>query len=555
MSSHSANQPSTANKGKRKRTVLTLSEKIDIVRRLESGVNRNVLMTEFGVGSSTLYDIKNQKGELLKFASESKVTKNTDQRRSMKRPKFEKLDDALYLWFSEKRSKGMPISGPMLIEKARDFHRRLNISEQCNFSDGWLTRFKIRHGIRKLDISGEKKSADEDAADEFVEKFASIVRQNNLTAEQIYNADETGLFWKCLPGSTLAGESESNPSGFKNKKDRITVLPCANAAGSHRLQLVVIGKFIRPRALKGVLHLPVDYRAQKNAWMDRTIFSDWFHHHFVPAVKNHLSTVPNLPNSKAVLLLDNCRAHPSTNDLISECGQIFTILLPPNSTSLIQPMDQGIIQNMKCHYRGGLLRKLVSKASVELFLSDYNIKNAIDNIAFAWRQVQPSTLQKAWRKLWPMVMFLNDSSDEDSFDGFQQVTKPHAQIMQLLVHAPSISTCNEQDIEQWVKVDDNVEVAHTVDDEEILSSILESTYKLPEEESEEEQDAVGGDEYSQVSWSDADKCMQTMIQFAERCPSYTAQEILQLYAVQNTFITKREARIKQRDIRSFFKNV
>jgi hypothetical protein len=558
MASASANHTSISRKGKRKRTVLTLNQKIEIASRLEKGVNRNVLMTEFGIASSTLYDIRNQKDELFKFASESESSNNIHQRRSMKRPKFEKLDDVLYVWFLERRRKGMPISGPMLIEKAREFHTNLNISEHCNFSIGWLTRFKIRHGIRKLDIAGEKRSANEEAADEFVEKFAAIVKVNNLKPDQIYNADETGLLWRCLPGSTLAGKNESNPSGFKHNKDRLTVLPCANAAGTHKLQLVVIGKSMRPRALKGVTNLPVDYRAQKNSWMDRDIFADWFHHHFVPSVKNHLSSLPNLVNPKAVLLLDNCRAHPCVDDLVSKCGRIFAIPLPPNVTSLIQPMDQGIIQNIKCHYRGALMKTLVNKATVEEFLSDYTIRNAIDNIAFAWKQVQRSTLKKAWRKLWPNVMLLDDSSDDDSFDEFKQMAAPHAEIMQLLVNVPSsnsMSACDEQDIEQWVQVDENIDVAHTLDDADIINSVLESKCEPTEDDSEEDQGAIGTDPRSKISWSEADKCLQTVLRFAENCSSYTTQELIQLRIVENTFRTKREACIKQRDIRSFFNKV
>ena len=42
---------------KRKRVVLTLKQKVDICRRLERGESRQQLMAEYGVGSSTVYDI------------------------------------------------------------------------------------------------------------------------------------------------------------------------------------------------------------------------------------------------------------------------------------------------------------------------------------------------------------------------------------------------------------------------------------------------------------------------------------------------------------------
>ncbi|XP_063870983.1 tigger transposable element-derived protein 6-like [Scylla paramamosain] len=98
----------------------------------------------------------------------------------------------------------------------------------CQFSDGWLHRFKVRHGIRKLDISGESKSANLPSAEEFVNRFVKIVEEHNLMSEQIYNADETGLFYRCLPRTTLASESEGDGKGFKQSKDRLTVLCCAD---------------------------------------------------------------------------------------------------------------------------------------------------------------------------------------------------------------------------------------------------------------------------------------------------------------------------------------
>jgi hypothetical protein len=79
----------------------------------------------------------------------------------------------------------------------------LKINKACDYSQGWLHRFKLRYGIRKLSVSGEKLRADSDAAGKFVEEFTKLILDGNLTAEQIYNSDETGLFWRCLPRRTL----------------------------------------------------------------------------------------------------------------------------------------------------------------------------------------------------------------------------------------------------------------------------------------------------------------------------------------------------------------
>lgn len=41
--------------------------------------------------------------------------------------------------------------------------------------------------------------------------------------------------------------------------------------------------------------------------------------------------------------MDNCPAHPGEEELVS--GDIKTIFLPPNVTPLLQPMDQGVLEN------------------------------------------------------------------------------------------------------------------------------------------------------------------------------------------------------------------
>ena len=39
--------------------------------------------------------------------------------------------------------------------------------------------------------------------------------------------------------------------------------------------LLVIGKFQKPRCLKDVTHLPTEYKDNKNAWMTLALFEEW----------------------------------------------------------------------------------------------------------------------------------------------------------------------------------------------------------------------------------------------------------------------------------------
>jgi len=101
--------------------------------------------------------------------------------------------------------------------------------------------------------------------------------------------------------------------------------------------------------------LPVEYCGQKSAWMSSEIFHASFQNSFIPTVRNELSSLGLEP--KAILVLDNCPAHPNEEDLISDDGKITTLYLPPNVNSLIQPMDQGVLLALKRRYKKKLLQR------------------------------------------------------------------------------------------------------------------------------------------------------------------------------------------------------
>ena len=167
-------------------------------------------------------------------------------------------------------------------------------------STGWLEKFKTRHGIRNLSIQGEKLSAAEETVEPFLQKLHKVVKEKNLIPEQIYNADETGLLWKCLPQRTLVSCREKSAPGFKKAKDRLTVLGCTNATGTHKLKPVLIGKSAKPRYFKHVNMdaLPVIYKSQRNAWMNSEIFAEFREDNIAESMVLMLEHVQQLDNEE-----------------------------------------------------------------------------------------------------------------------------------------------------------------------------------------------------------------------------------------------------------------
>ena len=171
---------------------------------------------------------------------------------------------------------------------------------------------------------------------------------------------------------------------------------CGNASGTHKMNLLVIGKAKKPRSFKGteMKNLPVDYYNQKGAWMNTEIFEDWFKTKWVPEVRDFLKS-KGLPQ-KAVLLIDNAPSHLNETILKTNDGLMIAKFLPPNVTSLIQPMDQDVISSMKRLYRSGLLITLTEEDDDLInFWEKMSVLDALHGIAKAWSKVKPITLVRS----------------------------------------------------------------------------------------------------------------------------------------------------------------
>ena len=273
------------------KTVLTIEKKIAILDRLKTE-SATQLAREYNLGNSTLTDMKNKEDKLREFAATLESQSYVGKRKVMRLAKDQELDEALYMWFVQKRAEGMPISGPMLCEKASYYHERLHNDsadqgEGTNLtfkaSSGWLWRFCDCHGIRQLPLQGEKLSADVCAPEPFKKTLSDLMTKENLSIEQIYNCDETGLYFRLLPQRTLAANHEKQAPGRKKSKERVTLMACANVSGSHKFPLVFIAKAKRPRCFKGIdmLTLPVKHK-EMHGWMHAEIFVKWFNMQFVP---------------------------------------------------------------------------------------------------------------------------------------------------------------------------------------------------------------------------------------------------------------------------------
>ena len=155
-----------------------------------------------------------------------------------------------------------------------------------------------------------------------------------------------------------------------------------------------VGKYQRPWTLWNSIHSSVESTGQSNSWIDRKIFKHWFFHALVHLVKEHFRKTGMTEDSKCILLLDNCSTHSHKFKLW--LGNISVLYLPPNVMPLIQPMDQGVMQNMKCYYQRDVLCKFANhEGVVDDFKCTYSIKNAVFCVPRSWNLVKANTLCQA----------------------------------------------------------------------------------------------------------------------------------------------------------------
>ncbi|XP_033110353.1 tigger transposable element-derived protein 6-like [Anneissia japonica] len=249
---------------KRKRTELDVAMKLRLIDDIESGMKRIEVAQKYGVGKSTLSDIYRAKDKW-----KSKKEESTGAKFRFVKTKFSDLNQLMLVWFRTARDKNIPISGPLIKAKATQFAEQLNITD-FGASDGWLTKWKQRNEIKQVAVCGESGDVDQTIVTEWKSKIADLCA--GYQPEEIFNCDETGLYFRALPDRTLA-EKQDDVTGIKTSKDRITVMFTCSMAGEI-LKPMVINRAENPRCFKNIKkdRLPVVWEANRKAWMTGALF-------------------------------------------------------------------------------------------------------------------------------------------------------------------------------------------------------------------------------------------------------------------------------------------
>jgi hypothetical protein len=128
--------------------------------------------------------------------------------------------------------------------------------------------------------------------------------------------------------------------GRKGVKTCLTYVFTVNADGSDKHLPLVIGKAAQPHTFRrlSMAALGFNYMLNAKAWMTSAVYWQW-----ITQWDHELQR----ENHKILLFQDSFKGHKAPKNL----SNIMTINFAPDLTPFVQPLDVGIIQNFKAHYR------------------------------------------------------------------------------------------------------------------------------------------------------------------------------------------------------------
>ncbi|XP_029655237.1 tigger transposable element-derived protein 6-like [Octopus sinensis] len=179
----------------------------------------------------------------------------------------------------------------------------------------------------------------------------------------------------------------------------------------------MIGRFKSPRCFKNFnIGKYVTYIHSNKALMNREIFNKWLSDFDCELAKK---------KRKILLAIDQCPSH----QIIVTLNSIEILFLPPRTSSLLQPMDQGIIKCFKAEFTNLKINDIIEKVE-----AGENCQNAINAITlktaatltfFAWNKVTPTTIKNCFRHAqWIKCETITINSESKNYENnYEEIIK------------------------------------------------------------------------------------------------------------------------------------
>lgn len=337
---------------------LSISDRLMVLKRLDRGEKQSKIVQELGLSKSQVSRIYCDRVKLKKIEQDKSVPLKS--KLALAKAKHPELDDAIFKWFvhiqhPSGKCKPLPLTRDLIKKRALQEGKRLNIND-FRASDGWFRNWRWRLGIGKsVRLHGEAGDVNLEEAEQEMSALRQRLKDGGYKEDNIFNMDETGLFYRCLPNRSYvfnATDVRQHGKGTKamQAKDRISLVFCVNATGTCKVDPLIIGTAKTPHCFRGQ-KCPLPYIDQARGWVDKPRYRHWWFNVFLPAIRNHTE-------DKVALLMDSCSGRDK--ECIDPTGQVDCFYFPVNTTSIFQPLDQGIISVIKTRYKSLMLAKMVA---------------------------------------------------------------------------------------------------------------------------------------------------------------------------------------------------
>ena len=502
------------------RTSLSLAQKIRVIELSDARKSSREIVDylkkdSVTVSKSAINNVLKRRSEVLQAAEKNVPSCSKRLRFSSADEEHRRLDNFVYEWFLCAREKGFPISGPVLQAKALEFAEANKISS-FKASNGWLMRFQDRHNLKSRLIVGEEGDVQSQTIESWKSTLPLICK--DFREEDIFNGDEFGLFWRGLPSRSMV-EKGKKAVGGKMSKERISVFVCASQTGE-KMKPIVIGKFENPRCFKNIKKdkLPIIWKANSRAWMTEEIFTAYL-----------LARNAELKRQgrKILLFVDNCRAHTDI-----KLSNIVLQFLPANTTATLQPMDAGVIKNIKGLYRKHLmhllLRKMETCEKVSDLTKEISVADAVRILAQSWSEVKSETISNCFRHCFFPVNASSGapelSCDSEMQEDFNSAVK-------------DLNIADPIPYEEFVSFDDAISPTQNFGDnweEELMHRMSLSTVSSEDQSTDDDDDSENSTARELYSHKEAAKVL-------ERLGEYFAAKQPELHPIYRDLQTKFDA--------------
>ena len=363
---------------RKKKGPLSLSRKVDLIRAVEEGQKtRTVLASEFGLSKSSVSDIVKQKDKLLEAYTSGEYAPH---RKRMRKSMYSDVEDALLIWLRQSLHFNVPVSGPIIQKKAKEFADILG-HPQFTCSSGWLARFKARHMITFRNNTCEIGTTSGELINN---KWVAAQLPSSLCEfplDSIYVAYVCGLLWKCLPSEASSHREEKCLCGDR-AEDRLTALVCTNMTGSDKLPLLVVGNSHKPKCFGNYNPNLVYYESNPLSWMTCDAVASW-----LKEVDRRFAK----EQQKVALIVDH-----SIIDSITKFNleAVRLVYLPPSS--VLHSAATCVVRGLKTHYRRYLMVDILAAIDADREHS-LQLLDALFLLASAWGRVSSSTITHAFK--------------------------------------------------------------------------------------------------------------------------------------------------------------